>query len=72
MAEAFVRTMKRDCVRVTEKPNGRAVISQLPSFFHHHNTVHPDRAHGYLAPRKYISQSISEGSPEIEQRKHPW
>ena len=27
MAEAFVRTMKRDYVRVAEKPNARAVIS---------------------------------------------
>ena len=31
MAEAFVRTMMRDYVRVAEKPNARAVINQLPS-----------------------------------------
>jgi putative transposase len=30
-AEAFVRTMKRDYIRVVEKPNARAVINQLPS-----------------------------------------
>ena len=60
MAEAFVRTMKRDYVRVAEKPNARAVISQLPSWFHHYNTVHPHRTLGYLAPREYITQSTSE------------
>jgi len=47
-------------VRVAEKPNARAVISQLPSWFHHHNTVHPQRALGCLAPREYITQSTSE------------
>ena len=60
MAEAFVRTMKRDYVRVAEKPDARAVINQLPSWFHHYNTVHPHRALGYLAPREYITQSTSE------------
>lgn len=60
MAEAFVRTMKRDYVRVSEKPDARAVISQLPAWFHHYNTVHPHRALGYLAPREYIERSTSE------------
>ncbi|MFZ5667803.1 MAG: IS3 family transposase [Pseudomonadota bacterium] len=60
MAEAFVRTMKRDYVRVAEKPNARAVLNQLPSWFQHYNTVHPHRALGYLAPREYITQSTSE------------
>ncbi len=60
MAEAFVRTMKRDYVRVAEKPNAKAVISQLPSWFHHYNNVHPHRALGYLAPREYITRSTSE------------
>lgn len=60
MAEAFVRTMKRDYVRVSEKPDARAVISQLPAWFQHYNTVHPHRALGYLAPREYIERSTSE------------
>jgi putative transposase len=54
------RTMKRDCVRVAEKLNARAEISQLPSWFHHYNTVHPHRALGYLALRQSITQSTSE------------
>ena len=55
-----MRTMKRDYVRVAEKPNARAVLNQLPSWFHHYNTVHPHRALGYLAPREYINRSTSE------------
>ncbi|QNE07252.1 transposase (plasmid) [Croceicoccus marinus] len=60
MAEAFVRTMKRDYVRIAENPDARAVISQLPRWFHHYNTVLPHRALGYLAPREYINRSTSE------------
>jgi putative transposase len=30
MAEAFVRTLKRDYARVSPKPNARAVFEQLP------------------------------------------
>lgn len=60
MAEAFVRTMKRDYVRVAEKPNARAVINQLHSWSHHYNTLQPHRALGYLAPREYITRSTSE------------
>jgi transposase InsO family protein len=32
MAEAFVRTMKRDYVRVSPRPNAEAVLRQLPSW----------------------------------------
>lgn len=60
MAEAFVRTMKRDYVRVSEKPDARTVINQLPTWFQHYNTIHPHRALGYLAPREYIERSINE------------
>ncbi len=31
MAEAFVRTLKRDYVRVNPTPNARTVIEQLPA-----------------------------------------
>ena len=60
MAKAFARTMKRDSGRIAEKPDARTVISQLPSWFHHYNTVHPHSALGYLAPREYITRPASE------------
>ena len=54
MAEAFVRTLKRDYVRVNPRPDARTVIDQLPGWFDHYNTVHPHRALGYRSPREFI------------------
>ena len=55
MAEAFVRTMKRDYVRVSPRPDARTVIAQLPAWFEHYNAVHPHRALGYKSPREFIA-----------------
>ncbi len=55
MAEAFVRTIKRDYVRVSSRPDARTVIAQLPAWFEHYNTVHPHRALGYKSPREFIA-----------------
>ncbi len=41
MAEAFVRTMKRDYVRVSPLPDAATVLQQLPSWLAHYNEVHP-------------------------------
>jgi putative transposase len=40
MAEAFVRTIKRDYVRVSPRPNAEAVLRQLPAWIAHYNEVH--------------------------------
>ena len=60
MAEAFVRTLKRDYARVNPKPDARTVIAQLPRWFAHYNTVHPHRALGYRSPREFIARSTQE------------
>lgn len=60
MAEAFVRTLKRDYVRVSPKPDARSVIEQLPGWIAHYNHVHPHRALGYRSPREYIIRSTQE------------
>ena len=54
MAEAFVRTLKRDYVRVSPRPNAQTVIDQLPGWLDHYNEVHPHRALGYRSPREFI------------------
>jgi len=48
MAEAFVRTIKRDYVRVSPRPDAETVMRQLPAWIAHYNdrtrlsaTVHP-------------------------------
>ena len=50
MAEAFVRTLKRDYVRVSPRPDARTVIKQLPNWLAHYNEVHPHRTLGYRSP----------------------
>jgi putative transposase len=60
MAEAFVRTLKRDYVRVSPVPDAEAVLRQLPGWLAHYNEVHPHRALGYRSPREFISRSTPE------------
>jgi len=55
MAEAFVRTFKRDYVRVNPCPDAETVIDALPDWFRHYNTLHPHKALGYRAPREFIA-----------------
>jgi putative transposase len=57
MAEAFVRTLKRDYVRVNPRPDAQSVIDQLPGWFAHYNEVHPHRALRYRSPREFIAQT---------------
>jgi putative transposase len=60
MAEAFVRTLKRDYVRISAKPDARTVIDQLPTWINHYNQVHPHRSLGYRSPREFIDRSTRE------------
>ena len=55
MAEAFVRTIKRDYVRVNPTPDAQTVMRSLPKWFDHYNQLHPHRALGYRSPREFIA-----------------
>ena len=55
MAEAFVRTLKRDYVRVSPVPDAETVMRLLPSWMAHYNEVHPHKALGYRSPREFIA-----------------
>ena len=61
MAEAFVRTLKRDDVR-SSKPDTRSVLVQPPGWVAHYTTVHPHRALGYCSRREYITRSTQDAS----------
>ena len=50
MAEAFVRTIKRDYVRVNLCPDAGTVMRPLSSWITHYNEVHPHNALGYRSP----------------------
>ena len=58
MAEAFVRTIKRDYARVSSLPDAETVIRLLPAWFEHYNTRHPHRALGYRSPREFIADRL--------------
>src|SRR5205809_3339745 len=60
MAEAFVRTIKRDYVRVSPCPDAQTVMHQLSTWINHYNEVHPHKALGYRSPREFIA---AHGSP---------
>jgi putative transposase len=53
MAEAFVKTMKRDYARVSRRPDAASVLRQLDCWFEHYNSTHPHKALGYRSPREY-------------------
>jgi putative transposase len=59
MAEAFVRTIKRDYVRVNPRPNAEAVLRQLPCWVTHYNEVHPHKALGYRSPHRNSRKSLT-------------
>jgi len=64
MAEAFVRTFKRDYVAVNPKPDANTVIRSLPKWFEHYNKLHPHRALGYRSPREFIAERSTAKSVE--------
>jgi len=55
MAEAFVRTIKRDYVRVSPRADAATVMRQLPAWLAHYNEVHPHKALGYRSSREFIA-----------------
>jgi putative transposase len=57
MVETFVRTPKRDYVRMNPRPDAQTVIAQLPGWLAHYNDVHPHRALGYRSPHEYMAQT---------------
>ncbi|NVM42324.1 IS3 family transposase [Ochrobactrum intermedium] len=57
MAEAFVKTFKRDYVRINPTPDAETVMAQLPLWFEHYNNLHPHKALGYQSPREFLSRN---------------
>lgn len=54
MAEAFVKTFKRDYVSVNPPPDAETVMAQLPFWFEHYNNLHPqDPLHPLMNDTKW-------------------
>jgi putative transposase len=58
MAEAFVKTIKRDYVYTSDCSDAEAVMKMIPEWFKDYNEVAPHSALGMLSPMEYI-QKIS-------------
>jgi putative transposase len=53
MAEAFVKTFKRDYASVHSTPDAATALQRLDDWFEHYNKVHPHKALGYRSPREF-------------------
>jgi putative transposase len=60
IAESFVKTRKRDYIRIMPKPDSRVAVMNLARAFSHYNEHHPHGALGYRSPREYIRKKLSQ------------
>jgi putative transposase len=68
MAEAFVKTFKRDYADRMDHRDALTVLGQLNEAFEHYNEFHPHKALKMLSPRMFRRRSSSlsgSGCPEI-------
>jgi putative transposase len=54
MAEAFVKTFKRDYVLVNPIPDAVTALALIDTWMEDYNTMHPHSRLGYRSPREYI------------------
>lgn len=53
LAEAFVKTFKRDYVYVNDVSSAEVVLKALPNWFADYNTAHPHKALGMRSPSEF-------------------
>jgi putative transposase len=58
MAEAFIKTFKRDYVYLNQLNDARTVINQLPKWFEDYNNNHPHKALKMMSPREFRERNI--------------
>ncbi|KQS85280.1 integrase [Methylobacterium sp. Leaf361] len=57
IAEAFVKTLKRDYARLAILVDAETVMRLLPAWFEDYNTFHPHSGLRMLSPREYLSRT---------------
>jgi len=57
MAEAFVKTFKRDYVYIADLRSAQRVLEQLPKWFEDYNNNAPHKGLKMLSPREYYRSS---------------
>ncbi len=58
MAEAFVKTFKRDYVRVNPIPDAASTLAAIEEWMVDYNEVHPHSRLGYRSPREYLRANV--------------
>jgi putative transposase len=53
IAEAFVKTLKRDYVRITVLPDAPSALALVPAWIHDYNISHPHSGLGMLSPQEF-------------------
>ena len=53
IAEAFVKTLKRDYARLTLLPDARTILALVPAWIEDYNTSHPHSGLRMLSPREF-------------------
>jgi transposase InsO family protein len=59
VCEAFVKTVRRDYVRVNPCPDALSVLRQIPDWFDDYNNVHPHSGLRMRSPREFIASQSS-------------
>jgi len=57
VAEAFVKTLRRDYARLAILPDAEAALRLLPGWIEDYNTVHPHSGLRFLSPREFLALS---------------
>ena len=57
IAEAFVKTFKRDYARLSILPDAKTVIALLAAWFEDYNEVHPHSGLKFFSPREFLRLS---------------
>jgi transposase InsO family protein len=64
MAEAFIKTFKRDYVYMHDLPDAKTVMESLPLWFEDYNNNHPHKGLKMMSPREYRErQNKLDGCP---------
>jgi putative transposase len=59
LAESFVKTFKRDYVRINPLPDAVAVLTAIKGWFADYNENHPHSGLGWMSPRDFIRAQLS-------------
>ena len=54
MAEAFVKTIKRDYVYLNDVSTAAAVLDQLPNWIRDYNEIAPHKGLNMLSPKMFL------------------